>query len=74
MFGWFRKKERELSPVCIHDWVLVDMEPTYVDLRVEVVAEDYYIYVCPKCNNRKRLNEYEARQFERIFTNENKEG
>lgn len=48
------KREKELLQAeCIHDYSFLGEFVRYVDLRVEVVGEDYYKVKCTKCGHEK---------------------
>lgn len=64
MFSWFRKKE---VTVCVHNWVLVDMDHIVRYDGCGPDSNDYYTVACPKCNRTKRLISYEYNRFRELF-------
>lgn len=66
---FFRKKKEEPpTPVCVHDWHLVNMHST----TDQWGTTHLYILGCTKCNVLKKLDEYEYNKFLEHFDVKNR--
>lgn len=63
----FRKKPKEKTPICLHDWRLIDTRIVDVYNGVNIDIERWYTVGCPKCNSRREMDEYRYAHFQRTF-------
>jgi hypothetical protein len=64
---WFRKRTKEIAPVCVHDWHLLDTDKDEVCNGIDVDFLKRYQVGCIKCNKTKVMDELQFAHFERVF-------
>jgi len=65
MLRWFKRKAT--SPICLHDWHLVDTRTVESYNGVSADLDLFYTIGCTKCNEQRHMDECEFRHFIRTL-------
>ncbi|MEH7464601.1 hypothetical protein V7166_21830 [Bacillus thuringiensis] len=63
MCGLFKRKQKEIKPLCHHKWELIDMTVVWSGYD----HDNYFKIGCFKCNEVRTLDEYTLMKFDKHF-------